>query len=278
VSTALVLAGGGEVAMAWESGIISGLRDHGVDLTEADVIIGTSAGSVVGATIAGGHDPGQALVPSAGSYPQGPPAVDLDAMVAAVGPALDESLNPGEVRRQVGRNALAASVVHPENFLIDAFTARLPDLEWPDRRLLITASDAMSGDLVVWDRNSTVSLALAVASSYSVPGVFTPVTIGGRAYVDGGLPSPTNADLAGDADVVIVLHPLSALISDAPLNAELARLTTKNVAVVTPDEAAAAVFGSDLLDPASWTSVFQIGLDQAATVAKQLRPTWEAGR
>ncbi|MCH7719085.1 MAG: patatin-like phospholipase family protein, partial [Chloroflexi bacterium] len=62
---ALVLGGGGPVGIAWEAGIIKGLLDGGVDATEADLIVGTSAGSVVGTQIASGRSPQDLLAAQA---------------------------------------------------------------------------------------------------------------------------------------------------------------------------------------------------------------------
>jgi NTE family protein len=275
VSSALVLAGGGEVAMAWESGILTGLRRQGIDLGDADAIVGTSAGAVVGTALASGHDPGKTLRPPTTSPAERP--TDLDALMAAIAPTFDESLDPTEARRLVGQHALAADA-RGEQALIDLFVARLPTLDWPTQRLLITAVDATTGEFVVWDRDSKVPFLRAIAASYAVPSVTVPIEVNGRRYMDGGMRSTTNADLAGAATAVVVLHPLAHLLDDTLLQAEIATLDRANVVVVSADDAAAAVFGVDVLDPGRWEPAFRAGLDQVAAVADQVRAVWTTGR
>ena len=84
---------------------------------------------------------------------------------------------------------------------------RLPSHDWPDRDLRISAIDTATGELVTFDRSSGVGLVDAVAASCAVPGVWPPVTIGDRRYMDGGVGSSVNMALADDCDVVVVLVP-----------------------------------------------------------------------
>ena len=112
-----------------------------------------------------------------------------------------------EVRREIGRLALAADRV-PERERRAIIEARLPRHEWPDQLLRITAIDAESGAFVVFDRSSGVSLVDAVAASCAIPVVWPAVTIGGRRYIDGGMRSGVNADVALHYDRVLVIEPL----------------------------------------------------------------------
>src|SRR5581483_5739954 len=113
------------------------------------------------------------------------------------------------VRRRIGAAALAAETID-EAPRRAAVAARVPVDAWPARTLLIVAVDAATGETVVFDRGSGVSLVDAVTASCAVPGVWPPATIGGRRYVDGGVRSGTNADLAVGCDRVVVIVPLMA--------------------------------------------------------------------
>ncbi|MEV5409332.1 patatin-like phospholipase family protein [Thermopolyspora sp. NPDC052614] len=276
MSKALVLAGGGIAGISWEVGMIHGLIREGVDLTDADRIVGTSAGSVVGALVTGGADLEQAIeaqiAAETGSARSPEPTPDAD-LLAAFAILFDPTIDPKEGRRRIGEMALAAETA-PEDHTARVFE-RLPIQGWPDRDLRITAVDAYTGDFVVWDRDSGVPLVKAVTASCAVPGVFPPVTVGDRRYIDGGVRSPVNADLAAGASSVVVLEPLSALWPRERVQAEIDTLGDAKVLSLTPDEAALAVFGANVLDPALWGPAFKAGLDQAASAADAVRKVWK---
>jgi NTE family protein len=274
-----VFGGGGIAGVAWEAGIVIGLLRAGVDLSSADLIIGTSAGSIVGSHVASGAGL-QALAerPSAspGTNPAAASAVDLDAILAALAPLFDPALDPVEARRRVGAAACAAAVGGEEAHIARIATLLPASGRWPQRRLLVTAVDTESGELAVWDSGSGVPLERAVASSCAVPGVYPPVTIGGRRYMDGGIRSETNADLAAGASAVIVLDAVGHLTPCDRLRAELATLGTGSTLVITPDESAAGVIGTNMLDPAIWSPAMEAGLAQAAVCADPARAIWPA--
>jgi NTE family protein len=273
MTTALVLGGGGVAGIAWEAGIVTGLRREGVDLGTADRIIGTSAGSVTGTLIATGADLEEAIAHQV-KVDDGPaPAVDMGAVVQAFGVLFDPSLDPREARRRVRRMALAANLDHQAERLA-AIGERLPVKEWPDRELLITAVDAEDGEFVVWRKDAGVPLVLAVASSCAVPMVFPPVEIGGRHYVDGGVRSATNADLAFGAETLVVLEPMGAASPRAVLEGELLTAQVPRTHIVQPDAPALAVFGDNVLDPGLWGPAFKAGLAQAPLLAEPLRRIW----
>ncbi|GGS63595.1 patatin [Planobispora rosea] len=260
-----MLGGGGVAGIAWEAGVVTGLRRAGLDLGMADLIVGTSAGSVVGALVAGGADLESAVAAQAESETEATvPAVDMEAVMAAFGILYDPSLEPREARRRVGAMALAVPDTGAE---IETIGQRLPVKEWPERRLLITAVDAETGEFVVWDREAAAPLASAVASSCAVPCVFPPVEIGGRHYMDGGVRSATNADLAAGSSAVVLLEPMAHLAPRARVRAEVAELGDAAVAHIVPDEASIAVFGANILDPALWRPAFDAGLAQAQAPA-----------
>ncbi|MER6829274.1 patatin-like phospholipase family protein [Streptosporangium sp. NPDC000563] len=274
----LVLGGGGVAGIAWEAGIVTGLRRAGIELGEADLIIGTSAGSVVGTLVATEADLESAVGVQAEtgvsnvSTASNASAVDMEAVMAAFGVLYDPSLEPLEARRRVGEMALA---MQDTGARIETIGDRLPVKEWPERRLLITAVDTGTGEFVVWERESGAPLVAAVASSCAVPCVFPPVEIGGRRYMDGGVRSATNADLAAGSSAVVLLEPLAHVSPRSRLEAELAELGEATVAHVVPDEASVAVFGANVLDPALWRPAFQAGLAQAPAAQESVARAWK---
>lgn len=269
---ALVLGGGGLTGVAWEIGLLHGLAEHGIDLGDADTIIGTSAGSVVGAQLAAGAPLPESyaaqLVESGEIAAKLGPKVALGFVVASAWPG-DRRLG----RAWLGRAALRASTV-AEAERRAVIARRLPDERWPDRRLLVTAVDARSGVDVAFDAQSGVPLVDAVAASCAVPLVWPPMTVGGRRYVDGGVRSPANVDLAAGHGRVVVVAPLTAAVrrADRP-QVQAAALGVPHV-VVTPDAAARVAIGRNVLDPARRPTSARAGRAQAATVADQIRAVW----
>jgi NTE family protein len=279
VGRALVLGGGGVAGVAWEAGMITGLRDAGVDLTGPDLIVGTSAGSIVGSLIGHGVDLAEAIEQLAaeadrpGERPADSADADMDAVMAAFGILFDPNLDPQDARAQVGALALAAQVDGQAARLAE-IEKRMPSQEWPKLRLLITTVDTADGAFVVWDSESGVPLPRAVTSSCAVPCVFPPVEINGRRYMDGGARSVTNADLARGASAVVILEPMAHLLPRTALERELRELGTAQVATIGPDQAAIDVFGVDVLDPTLWRPAFQAGRKQAAVAADDVRVVW----
>jgi NTE family protein len=173
--------------------------------------------------------------------------------------------------------ALAARTV-PEAERRAVIEARLPGYEWPLRRLLITAVDAQSGEFVTFDRDSGVSLVDAVGASCAVPGVWPPVTIDGRRYIDGGVRSAANADLANSYDRVVVLAPTTAGMGPIPSVATQVAQLSASVAVVSPDKQAKQAIGRNMLDPARRAPAARAGREQATAVASAVADVWSAGR
>lgn len=274
---ALVLGGGGVTGIAWETGLLHGLREQGVDLTDADLIVGTSAGSVVGAQLATGLAPSTLYARQ--TTPPDPtveraPAIDLSALlrVFADQPPMTGPLPP-EVCARIGQMALAAPT-EPEESRLAAIGARLPVQEWSERKLLITSIDAADGRFVAWDNHSGVPLLLAVASSCAVPMIYPPITIKGRRYIDGGIRSGTNADLASGYPLVIVIAPMAGTpATQAVLDAEAAGLRAggSRVEMIWPDDTARTAIGLNPLDPARRVASAEAGHAQANALVGQLR-------
>ncbi|WP_410668150.1 patatin-like phospholipase family protein [Amycolatopsis sp. cmx-4-68] len=270
---ALVLGGGGVAGIAWTTGLLAGLADHGQDLTGADLIVGTSAGSAVAAQVTSGVPLEELFARQADparQTPEIPADIDFEKFAAEFGGAVTGATSPAEVRRAVGQLALTATTVS-EADRHAVIAARLPVHDWPEQRLVIVAVDAETGEPRRFDRASGVSLVDAVAASCAVPGVWPAVTIDGRRYVDGGVRSGENADYAAGATRVTVIAPLGL---DSPLPAEKPLLTVLDelraagaeVALVTPDEASVASIGPNPLDPAARTPAAEAGRAQGAAL------------
>ncbi|WP_200214290.1 patatin-like phospholipase family protein [Micromonospora coerulea] len=275
MTRALVLGGGGVTGVAWELGLLAGLAARGVELAGADLVVGTSAGSVVGAQVCSGVPVEQLyaaqLRPATGEVAARFGMGAVARLLWAGGRTRDEVRS----RALIGAMALAARTPS-EASRRAVIEGRLPSSRWPTRRLLVTAVDAASGEFVAFDAASGVSLVDAVGASCAVPGVWPPVTIGDRRYVDGGVRSAVNADLAAGAEAVVVLAPVSSAFGPMPrLSAQLAALRRgARVAVVAPDAAARRAIGRNVLDPARRAGAARAGRAQAAAVADEVAAVW----
>jgi NTE family protein len=276
---ALVLGGGGITGIAWEIGVLAGLAEAGVDLTGADLVVGTSAGSVVGAQLTSGADL-EALFARQLEPPTGEQAARMtrSALLRYGLAALRSRRDDVGFRRRIGALALAAEragLTATEQERLDVIGSRLVSREWPDRDLRITAVDAQSGEFRVLDRTSGVPLLQAVAASCAVPGVYPPVTINGRRYVDGGMRSAANADLAEGHDRVVVLAPIPRGMGPlASVDAQVTGMVAR-VAVVSPDDASRRAIGRNVLDPAARAGSARAGRAQTADVAAEVTEVWQ---
>jgi NTE family protein len=272
-SRALVLGAGGVTGVAWELGVLAGLADAGIDLSAADLYIGSSAGSVVATMVTSGVSldelyAGQ-LVP-----PTGEPTARLGIgnilrwAWAGVG-----TRDARKIRARIGALALRATTM-PEAERREVIAHRLPANDWPRQRLLVTAIDAVSGEFVVFERDSGVSLVDAVGASCAVPGVWPPVTINGRRYIDGGVRSPANLDLASGCDRIVAITPITRAFRAAAGVARQAAALAVPLVVVAPDRAARRAIGRNVLDPARRAAAARAGREQAARVASTVAEVW----
>jgi NTE family protein len=272
---ALVLGGGGITGIAWEWGILAGLKAAGVDLGGTDLVVGTSAGSVVGTQVAAGMD-----IEACYQVQLKPPADEVTASLGA-GLLLRYGLAmvtpprvPRKIRERIGKIAMNAHTV-PEAERVGVIESRLPVREWPDTPLRLTAVDVETGEFRVFDRAAGVSLVLAVAASCAVPGVWPPVTIEGRRYMDGGVRSGANADLAAGYERIVVLAPLPRGMGAGAVS-QVKRLSERStVELVSPDTAALKAIGHNVLDPARRADAARAGLAQSASVIDRVRSVWE---
>lgn len=290
MTRALVLGGGGPVGIAWESGLVAGLAEGGVDVSQADFIMGTSAGSVVGAQLALGkapaalytaitaHPPQPAAQP--GTTPAAPPV--LTHLMELMQQAASGSMPPDELRRKIGAFALNAKTITEEEFLVSFGRMLASSDAWPGRPYACTAVDAVDGSFVLWDKDADAPLNRAVASSCSVPGIYPPITINGRRYIDGGMRSATNADCAMDYNTVLVV----AVTTDVQgpmgdqsrerLAAELAELRDagRKVECLQPDAGSRSAFGPNLMDFSRRTPAAEAGYAQGKAAAGTLQAMW----
>jgi NTE family protein len=279
MSRALVLGGGGVAGIAWELGILLGLQEAGVDVTAAERLIGTSAGSAVAAQVASG-------VPLAELYERqasGEAAkheiaadFDPDSMMMTLGSILAKVVPGTAMQRAVGRYALHAKTV-PEAARREVIAARLPMPRWPDRDLSIAAIDAGSGRFRVFTAADGIELVDAVAASCAVPGIWPAVSIEGRRYIDGGMRSTSNADLAAGSDPILIVAPMPELpMVAAPVKQAIARVADDaRVLTINADEDATAAMGSNPLDPATAVPAAEAGRRQAAAHVAAVAALWD---
>ncbi len=291
---ALVLGGGGAAGNAWEIGVIAGLFDAGLDVTEADLIIGTSAGSTAAAQISSATQPAELLASILAAAPQpriGPvgsdggrvPNVPVADLLEKTSEIIGVAEDAADMRRRMGAAALeldAASGSFGQTQRRAAVAARLPSQYWPQRPMLIVAVDAHTGEPVVFDRHSGVDLVDAVTASCAGPGV-PPHSIGDNRYIDGGYRSNENADLAAGYGRVLVLSPLGGR-SRAPLDwgihlaaqADELRARGSRVETIFPDSDSRNVFGVNLMDPSTRPPSARAGYNQGRALAEQLTEFW----
>ncbi|WP_020417913.1 patatin-like phospholipase family protein [Amycolatopsis sp. ATCC 39116] len=277
MTRALVLGGGGVAGIAWQTGLLHGLSESGVDVLGADRFVGTSAGSTVAAQITSGTALAELFrrqVDPALQSPEIPADVDAETIAEMFGAAVSGATDAKDARRRIGDLALAARTV-PEADRLKVIEARLPVHDWPAAALQIVAVDAATGDDRVFTAESGVSLVDAVAASCAVPGTWPPVTIGGRRYIDGGVRSMENADLAAGCDRVLVLR-VTEVPGNTDLDEQVAALRRDGAAVLVlaPDAPAAEAIGPNLLDPSVRDAAARAGYDQAARVAAEVRAVW----
>jgi NTE family protein len=221
-SRALVLGGGGPVGRAWEIGLLEGFVGQGIDLGTADLIIGTSAGAVVGAQLALEQGFGAPPMTAASSPVHSDTMADLRAAIVRAA----QSPEPELIRAEIGKMALNAETISEEASL--SRFAPFVGQAWP-KQFRATTVNAGTGQLQIWDASSRAPLERALAASTAIPGIWPPITINGERYIDGGMRSMLNADLAIGSDIVIVV---SCFALTAPGKAGTAFFTAINAALL----------------------------------------------
>ena len=278
----LVLAGGGLAGIAWETGILCGIGDEAPEAAQAllasGVLLGSSAGATVAAQLGSGLGLDELFARQVAdeSYEIDPGVAVEDITALFVTAMMTPGATTEEKLQRIGSIALATDTV-AERVRRSVIAHRLPSHDWPARVLRVTAIDSVTGELVVFGGTSGVSLIDAVAASCAVPGVWPPVTIGDRRFIDGAVGSSVNLVAVGDCDDVVVLVPQGentpSAFGSGP-GAEIADFPGETLTVFA-DDASLAAFGPNPLDPACRIPSAHAGRDQgrreAARVARFLR-------
>jgi len=283
-SRALVLGGGGPVGRAWEIGLVDGFAGRGIDLGTANLIIGTSAGAVVGAQLA--------LKQGFGAPPKidGPPPVCSGSMVdlATAMARATQSPEPELIRIEIGRMALSAQTISEEVSVSRSMFAPFVGQAWPNQFRAATVN-ARTGQLKIWDASSGAPLERAIAASTAAPCIWPPITINGERYIDGGVRSTLNADLAIGSHIVIAVScfPLTSrdkagpaffkAINAAPL-AELdaVRGSGATLAVIEPGSEFVVLtkHGTAMMDSNLVPEAYRLGQITAVAEAESVRRVW----
>jgi NTE family protein len=292
---ALILGGAGSVGNAWEIGVVAGLFEGGLDVTTADLTVGTSAGSTAAAQITSGVAPTELLAEILAAVPRhSTGSMESERGRTSIGPASDHmektsavisaAQNPLDMRRRMGAAALEADT--PSDGAVQSewravAAARLPSQHWPQQSLLIPAVDAHTGEPVVFDCTSGVDLVDAVAASTSNGFGIPPYRIGANRYINGGYRRNENADLAVGCARVLVLSPFGGR-SRYPLDwgMQLAtqvdelRASGSRVEVIFPDSDAEHMFGTNAMDVSLRPLAARAGYDQGRALTTQLEEFW----
>ena len=289
---ALVLGGGGSTGNAWLIGVIAGLFDAGLDVTTADLTIGTSAGSTAAAQI-GGATPAELLAAILAAAPQqrtgpvrsgqgrGPIKPEADHL-ERIRKIIASAEDAADMRRRMGAAALGMGAASDGSWQTQwraTVASRLPSQQWPQRAVLITAVDAQTGEPAVFDRHSGVELADAVAASCASGLSYR---IGDHRYIDGGYRSNAeNADLAAGYARVLVLSPFGGRTL-APLEwgmhlasqVDELRAAGSKVETIFPDSGSEHMFGANAMDLSLRPPAARAGYGQGKALAGQLAGFW----
>jgi NTE family protein len=261
------------VASSWITGLITGMAEAGVDIRNADLIIGTSAGARVALQLASGDPLEEVFERQIGAAQHvGRPAVAVDfgRLQREVARAKELGGDRAEILRRIGQ--LALELEAPDRRAL--VTTQLPITEWPERPVRLIALNARTGVRRAFDRESGIDLVGAVMATTAFFGA-APVWFEGEPYIDGGFYSGDNADLAAGHERVLVLT-LKAppwamrLVSLEDGLAEL-RASGAEVELIQPDDEAADAIASagSPMDPAVFGPVTRAGRAQGLRVVEQ---------
>jgi NTE family protein len=295
-NVALILGGGGAAGNAWEIGVIAGLAEAGLDMTAtADLVVGTSAGATAAAQVRSGIPAADLLasvlsppVRPVGEKREQPPSLPTGTVferMRAIGAA---ATSAADLQRAMGQFGLESdSTLGPGAEQRRAMVAaRLPRPEWPDRAMIVVAINAHTGELAAFDRDSGVDLVDAVTASTALPGLVPTVSINGARYIDGGVRSTENADLASGYANVVVLSPLGGRSgtpadgqfeglrrfpgADLASQVDALRKQGSHVEVITPDADSRAAMGTNMTDPATRIPAARAGFAQGKQEATRV--------
>jgi NTE family protein len=298
-NVALVLGGGGSAGQAWTIGVIAGLAEAGIDMTEAaDLVIGTSSGATAAAQVRSGIPPAELLasvlsppVPPVGQNRPPPPSLPMATVyerMRAIGAA---ATSAADLQRAMGAfglesdATLGTAAAEQRRAMV---AARLPRQQWPDRPMIVAAVNAHTCELAAFDRDSGVDLVDAVTAGTALPGVAPTHNINGTRYINGGVRSSENADLAVGYANVVVLSPFGGRTAALPAGqfegirrspewgtdlasqVEALRKQGSRVVVITPDADSRAAMGTNQMDPATRIPAARAGFAQGKQEAARV--------
>ena len=192
---------------------------------------------------------------------------------------MNTSRDPARARARIGHWALAARTI-PEAGRRKVFEGRLPARCWPATMLKVTAVYARAGEFVVFDSAGDAGLVDAVGASCTVPGIWPPVTIGNRRFIDGGVRSVANADLAARYQQVVIVAPVAQgigpIMPGPGRQAAALAAAGARVALVRPDRSAMRAIGHNVLDVSRRAAAATAGRAQATAEAAAVRTVWQA--
>lgn len=296
---ALVLGGGGAAGNAWEIGVIAGLAETGLDLTAiAGLVIGTSSGATAAAQLRSGLPPAELLasvlsstVQPAGRNRERPPALPMATVHERMRAISATATSAADLQRAMGAFGLECDSIlgpgAPQHRAVVA--ARLPRHQWPARPMIMTAVNAHTGELAIFGSDCGVDLVDAVTAATALPGSSPTICINGAHYINGGVRSPDNADLAAGYGAVVVLSPFGGRSGTLPqgqfeglrrprewgmdLEGQVQGLRNQgsHVEVITPDDSSRAAMGTNQMDPATRAPAARAGFAQGMRDAARLR-------
>ena len=278
---ALVLGGGGVAGIAWMTGLVFGISERGIDLRTAEMMLGTSAGSAVAAQLGSQlslKDLYERQVDPARQAREIAPDPHLLELFQLALSAPATPIDPVERTRAIGRWALKAPTI-AEQERRSVIAERLPSHSWPNSLLLLVAVDTDTGDPMIFDRFSGTDLVDAVSASCAVPGVWPPVTINGRRYMDGGARSSDNADLAKGYARSLILSPMGTSLPEMTggnlkRQIEILEAGGGKAHVIEPDNRSRSAIGSNPLSPETRIPSAEAGRRQGLAVANDVASFW----
>jgi NTE family protein len=296
---ALVLGGGGAAGNAWAVGVIAGLAEAGLDMSEAaDVVIGTASGAIGAAQVRSGIPPADLVasvlsprVQSRGRNRERPAALPVATVFERMRAISAAATSAADLQRAMGGFGLECdSILGPTAGQHRAVVAaRLPRDEWPARPMIVVAIDAHTGALATFDRDSGVDLVDAVTAGTALPGSSPTISINGTRYINGGVRSAENADLASSYANVVALSPFGGRSRTLPEGqfeglrrpqewgmdlegqVEALRQQGSRVEVITPDADSRIAMGTNQMDPACRIPAARAGLAQGKHEAARVR-------
>jgi NTE family protein len=303
-NVALVLGGGGAAGQAWQIGIIAGLAEAGLDMiAAADLVIGTSSGATTAAQVRSGIPAAELLasvlsppVQPAGPNRERPPSLPMATVFERMRSIGAAATSAADLQRAMGAFGLESdSILGPGSGQRRAMVAaRLPRPEWPDRPMIVVALNAHTGELAAFDRDCGADLVDAVTASTALPGLAPTHDINGTHYINGGVRSAENADLASGYANVVVLSPFGGRSQTPPepgadqagqfeglrrppeWGTDLAsqvdglRKQGSRVEVITPDADSLAAMGTNQMDPATRIPAARAGFAQGQQEATRV--------